>query len=76
MNLEKEKLNIIKWITSLEDDSAIARIKLLKDHPQKTDWWNEISEAEKKSIDKGLKNIKERKIKSHKEVKRLYAKWL
>lgn len=40
------------------------------------DWWNEISDAEKKSIELGLKDIEEGKVIAHSEVKKLYEKWL
>jgi hypothetical protein len=54
MNLDSEKIKIIDWIANTKDESIIARIKLLKDHSRETDWWDEISEAEKASIERGL----------------------
>ncbi|MBP9583225.1 MAG: hypothetical protein KBE38_13775 [Ignavibacterium sp.] len=54
----------------------IAKIKLLKDHPNETDWWDEISEAEKVSIERGLEDIKAGRVIDHSEVKKLYEKWL
>ncbi len=76
MNLDSEKLKIIDWITNLKDESMIAKIKLLKDHPKETDWWDEISEAEKASIEKGLEDIKAGRVVNHSEVKKIYEKWL
>ncbi len=76
LNIEKEKIEIIKWITNLKDDSAIERLKMLRVKPSKPDWWNEISEEEKAAIDKGLLDIKAGRVKSHKEAKKMYAKWL
>ncbi len=58
MNLDSEKIKIIDWIANTKDESIIARIKLLKDHSRETDWWDEISEAEKASIERGLEDIK------------------
>lgn len=76
MNLDSEKLKIIDWITNLKDESIIARIKLLKDHPNETDWWDEISDAEKASIERGLEDIKAGRVVDHSEVKKIYEKWL
>ena len=45
-SIEKEKLEIIKWVTNLKDSTAIERLKMLRESPPKSDWWNEISEEE------------------------------
>jgi len=74
--LEKEKLEIIKWVTNLKDKTAIERLRMLKANPKKLDWWTEITEEEKTAIDKGLADIKAGRIKPHKEAKKLYEKWL
>ena len=75
-NIEKEKLEIIKWVTTLKDETSIERLKMLKDKKVNTDWWNEISEAEKSAIDKGIEDIKAGRVKPHKEIKKLYERWL
>ena len=72
ISIEKEKLEIIKWVTSLKDNTAIERLRMLRTNPIKSDWWNEISDEEKASIDKGLMDIKAGKVKPHKEAKKLY----
>jgi predicted transcriptional regulator len=76
LNVEKEKLEIIKWVTGLKDNTAIERLKMLKEKPKKQDWWEEITDEEKAAIDKGLEDIKAGRIKPHKEAKKLYEKWL
>ena len=76
LNVEKEKLEIIKWVTSLKDDTAIERLRMLRVNPRKLDWWNEITDEEKTAIDKGLADIKAGRVKPHKEAKKLYEKWL
>jgi hypothetical protein len=76
LNIEKEKLEIIKWVTDLKDDTAIEKLRMLRVNPKKLDWWNEITEEEKSAIDKGLADIKAGRIKPHKEARKLYEKWL
>lgn len=75
-NVEKEKLEIIKWVTGLKDRDAIEKLRMLRDSPKKLDWWNEITDEEKTAIDKGIEDIKAGRIKPNKEAKKLYAKWL
>lgn len=76
LNMEKEKLEIIKWVTNLKDESAIEKLSKLRKNPKKSDWWKEVSEEEKTAIDKGLEDIKAGRVKPHKEAKKLYEKWL
>jgi hypothetical protein len=76
LNFEKEKLELIKWITTLKDETSIERLKMIKANPNKSEWWNEISQAEKDAIDKGLNDIGAGKVRPHKDVKKMYEKWL
>jgi predicted transcriptional regulator len=76
MSMEKDKLEIIKWVTTLKDETSIERLKMLKDSRAKADWWEQISDEEKNAVDKGLADIKAGRLKPHQEVKKLYEKWL
>jgi predicted transcriptional regulator len=76
MSLEREKIKLIKWITTLTDDSTIEKIKMLKESQSGTDWWVEISDEEKASIEKGLEDINTGRVIPHSEVRKKYAKWL
>lgn len=76
LNPEKEKLEIIKWVTGLKDDTAIERLRMLRVSPRKFDWWNEITDEERNAVDKGIEDIKAGRIKPHKEAMKLYEKWL
>ena len=40
-NVEREELEIIKWVTGLKDRDAIENLRLLRDSLRKLDWWNE-----------------------------------
>jgi predicted transcriptional regulator len=75
-NMEREKLEIIRWVTGLKDRDAIEKLRLLRESPKKLDWWNEITDEEKAAIDKGIEDIKAGRVKPHREAKKLYAKWL
>lgn len=77
MNLEKEKIEIIKWITNLKDETSMEKLKMLKSSQKNTlDWWEQVTEEEKDAIPKGLADIEAGRVVSHKEVKKLYERYL
>jgi hypothetical protein len=51
VHLDKDRLEIIKWVTTLRDRVVLDMLKRLKENPKKIDWWNGISEDEKKAIE-------------------------
>ena len=76
INLEKAKLAIIRWVASLEDQSMIQRLNEIRKKPEQADWWDEIAEVEKKSIEQGLEDVKAGRVKPHQVVKKVYEEWL
>jgi predicted transcriptional regulator len=76
-NIQSEKLSIIEWLLRLQDKTMIEKIKFLINNPKiSKDWWETISEAEKKSIDRGLNDIEKGKLTPHAKVRKNYEKWL
>ena len=63
-------------MTGLKDNTALEKLRMLRENSKKLDWWNEITDEEKTAIDKGLADIKAGRVKPHKEAKKLYEKWL
>lgn len=74
-NIETKKLALIQWLTSLNDVSMIDKILELKNKESK-DWWNETSDEEKESIEKGLSDAESGNLKPHSEIRKKYEKWL
>ena len=75
MNIQTEKLKLIEWIARIQDSKTLE--KLISFHKEyETDWWDEISEFEKKEIEIGLKDIEEGRTVDHSEVRTLYEKHL
>ena len=66
MNLETRKLNIISWISRLEDESIIERIEKLRSYGE--DWWEMIDENEKANIKKGILQADNGEVKTTEEV--------
>jgi hypothetical protein len=71
MDIHAKKYQLIEWITSISDSGLIDKLMKIA---EKTDWWDEISEAERKSIERGLKDIEENKVFDHSEVRKKYEK--
>jgi predicted transcriptional regulator len=74
MDIQVEKLNLIKWLTEVNEPSVIEQFIALKNEQQK-DWWDEISDDERSEIDKGLAEADKGDILSHGEVMAKYQKW-
>jgi len=70
MNTSVAKLDLIHWITELQDISVLTQIKLIKENT------HTASVAEMMSIERGMEDFQKEKIKSHLQVEKRYEKWL
>ena len=57
------------------DDRMVKIIYAMLEADQKGDWWDEIGDEERASIDKGLRQLKEGKGIPHEQVVKQYPKW-
>lgn len=73
MDIQAEKYKLIEWITSLKDISLINRLKTVKEEASK-DWWDDLSQEERESVEQGLRDIKEGRVHSHEEVMAKFKK--
>ncbi len=73
-NLQERKIELIQWLSLIDDDKLLEKIVDLKKQ-NSVDWWNEISEAEKDSIDRGLADADLGKLKPQSEARSIYEKW-
>jgi hypothetical protein len=78
MNISAEKLDIIQRICEIQDNDLIDLIKNIVDIPRssKTDWWDQITQEEKESINRGLDDLQNGKVHSHDQIRKKYEKWL
>ncbi len=70
-----KKLELIQWLSTLEDTSVIEKLVNFRKEETK-DWWGSISEEEKSSIEKGISDAEQQKLKPHSNARALYEKWL
>ena len=75
INLQNKKIELIQWLSSLDDKALIDKLMKLR-KKEKTDWWDEISSDEQKSIEKGIQDADNGNLTSHSNVKKNYEKWL
>ena len=75
INLQNKKIELIQWLSTLNDETIIDKLMKLR-IKEKTDWWNEISTDEKNSIEKGILDADNGKLTSQSNVKTIYDKWL
>ena len=77
MKIQNEKLNLIEWISRLNDMSVIDKLKEIKDDYSKSeDWWGTLNKEEIESIKRGLKDFEDGKIHSHETARKIYEKYL
>ena len=71
MGYEGLKLELIGWLTKLEDDETIQYLKVVKDSkPDDHNWWGDLDASQKKGIEKGLKDIDKGSVIPHDEVRK------
>ena len=77
MNIQSEKLSLIEWISRLNDNSIIERLREIKeDYSKSDDWWDSLKKEELESINRGLKDLDEGRIHSNETARKIYEKYL
>jgi hypothetical protein len=74
LNILNQKLELIQWLSTIEDASILDKIIDLRNKESK-DWWNSISMREKESIELGLKDAESGNLNPHSKARELYEKW-
>jgi hypothetical protein len=67
------KLELIEWLTKLDNNDTIEYLKIIKDTDSSDDWWNVLSTEQRKGIERGLKDIDEGRVVPHEEVRLKYG---
>ena len=74
LQLQNKKLELIQWLSAIEDLNVLEKISDLISHEVKKDWWDEISEAEKEAIEKGISQAEAGKLNPHSKAREIYVK--
>jgi hypothetical protein len=74
MTQEAVKLELITWMAKLTNQETINYLKIIKDESSKGgDWWDDLTNAQKAGIDRGLKDLDEGRITPHETIKNRYG---
>lgn len=76
LQIQNKKLELIQWLSTIEDLKFLEKISDLISNEKKKDWWNEISDAEKKSLEKGIEQADAGKLNPHSKARAIYGKRL
>ena len=76
LQIQNKKIELIQWLSTIEDLNFLEKISNLISSEKKKDWWNEISDAEKESIEKGIAQAEGGNINLHSKAREIYGKWL
>ena len=76
MDTKVEKLELIRLLLQTKKVSILTEIKKIFEQEKETDFYYNLTEAQKASIERGLLQIEKGEVISHNEVKKLYEKWL
>ena len=75
IDLQERKIELIQWLSVIDDVKLLEKIVELKEQDD-SDWWNEISDEEKVSIDCGLADADAGNLNPHSEARSIYEKHL
>lgn len=75
MKLQAKKLELIQWLSTIDNPSIIDKITAIR-NDEKQDWWDALSDAEKESIEKGIEDADAGRLNDHQKARKNYGKWL
>ncbi len=75
MNLQAAKLELIQWLSTIDNPITIEKILAIRDD-EKEDWWDNLSAPEKESINKGIEDADTGNLKDPGQARKIYGKWL
>ena len=75
MNIETKKVRLIERITRVDDPAIIDQINAILEHDE-GDFYDELTNKQRISAQKGLSQVESGNTVPHKEVKKLYQQWL
>jgi hypothetical protein len=73
--IQDTKLDLIQWISGIQDEGVIEQLSDYKKSTE-SDWWDELSDEEKASIERGIEDADCGRVHSHKDVMKVFAKYV
>lgn len=76
LQIQNKKLELIQWLSTIEDLSFLEKISDLISRERKKDWADDVSDIEKQSIEKGIVQADEGRLNPHSKAREIYGKKL
>lgn len=67
MNLETRKINLINWISTLQEDDILNKVEKIQ--KETADWWDGISKEDRDAINEGIDQLDKGQCFSHSQVR-------
>jgi predicted transcriptional regulator len=76
MNLQAKKLELVQLIINTKKPLTLRKVEDILKREKESDWWDEIGDAERQSIEKGLAEADQGELIPHESVmKEIKAKY-
>lgn len=76
MDIQTTKLELMRLLLNTQKEHVLLRIKEVFEQEESPDFWDELDEDLKSSIERGLSQSDRGEVKSHEAVMEKYKKWL
>ena len=68
MNLQEKKLELVQLILNTKKPSVLKKVEAILKKESELDWWDGISESERKAIEKGISEADRGELTPHSVV--------
>jgi len=75
MSIEAQKIRLIERIAQVENQAIIDQINAVLEQSE-SDFYDELTDEQRASAQRGLSQVQSGDTISHAEVKKIYKKWL
>ena len=74
LQIQNKKLELIQWLSTIEDLNFLEKISEFISRENKKDWEDLISDAERQSIEKGIEQADAGRLNPHSKAREIYGK--
>ncbi len=74
MKVQAIKRELIDWLNALDDKKLLETLHAVKKSSETTDWWQELTPAQKLSVERGEKDHKKGRVLTSKQLWKKYGK--
>ena len=73
MDIEATKLELIQLVLQTQKKSVLEQVKSVFE-AQSGDWWDDLTDQDKKEIELGLQDLENENVVDHEQVKEIFSK--